>query len=267
MKNQNQAKGMKFKLLTIGLILITFGAKAQFTGPVSNVLNTSNQVNINTFVTAPCYGTLPTNPLLYISLTQCTNSGNVNQDIFKANWNSVEVFQPLFAKQGLKSSGNIDIFSNSTTKAIELNSVGLLKINTDGIWPASRGLTITNPTTTFFNITEEQILFKNATQDLFKVDANGYVYARKAIVTLTNPYPDYVFDKNYKLKTLTELEAFIAKYHHLPNVPSLAEVEANNKQIDVGEMQVILLEKVEELTLYILQQQKEIEALKAKLAE
>jgi hypothetical protein len=66
---------------------------------------------------------------------------------------------------------------------------------------------------------------------------------------------------------LNKLANYINANKHLPNVPSLAEVEANNKQIDIGEMQVKLLEKVEELTLYILQQQKEIEALKAKLAE
>ena len=142
-----------------------------------------------------------------------------------------------------------------------------MTLNTNGIINPAIGFFIDSNNRNFFAVTESQILFKNATQDLFKVSDDGYVYARKAIVTLTNPYPDYVFEKNYSLMPLNKLANYINANKHLPNVPSLAEVEANNKQIDVGEMQLKLLEKVEELTLYILQQQKEIDALKAKLAE
>lgn len=140
-----------------------------------------------------------------------------------------------------------------------------MTLNTNGVINPAIGFFINSNNRNFFTIAEDQILFKNATQDLFKVDANGYLYARKAVVTLANPYPDYVFEKDYKLFSINELDLFIKKYHHLPNVPSLAEVEANNKQIDIGEMQVKLLEKVEELTLYIIAQQKQIDAMKLQL--
>jgi hypothetical protein len=99
------------------------------------------------------------------------------------------------------------------------------------------------------------------------VDANGYAYARKMVVTLANPFPDYVFETNYKLMPLSDLAAFIAKYKHLPNLPSAQEVADNNNQVELGEMQALLLEKVEELTLYILQQQQQIEELQRKLAD
>ena len=257
---------LKNLILLICLFQFSMTSQAQWTGPTSGILSTSNQVNINTFVTAPCYGTLPTNPLFNISLTQCTlSSGNVNEDIFKANWNSVEIFKPLYLSSILNTNGDIYINRSTTVKAFEFNTSGRMKIITDGGWLATRGLFIDNPTNNFFSVTEEQVLFKNATQDLFKVDANGYLYARKAVVTLANPYPDYVFEKDYKLPTINELDVFIKKYHHLPNVPSLAEVDANNKQIDIGEMQVKLLEKVEELTLYIIAQQKQIDSMKVQL--
>ena len=74
---------------------------------------------------------------------------------------------------------------------------------------------------------------------------------------------DYVFDKNYPLKPLGELEEFITREKHLPNVPGAAEIK--EKGINIIEFQMILLEKIEELTLYTLAQQKRIEALEARL--
>jgi hypothetical protein len=259
MKNQNQAKGMKFKLLTIGLSLITFVAKAQFTGPVSNVLSTSNYVNIAGVQVMGLPGGPASSPLFTVSTAASPNvlRFSVDHNRIDANTNFYINSASFYVNRTGSVPGN----------ALAVMPAGSFTLNTNGIVSPSLGFFINSNNRNFFTITEEQILFKDATQDLFKVNANGYLSARKVIVTLQNPFADYVFDKNYKLKTLPELEAFITKHHHLPNVPSLAEVEANNKQIDVGEMQIILLEKVEELTLYILQQQKEIEALKVKLAE
>lgn len=77
-------------------------------------------------------------------------------------------------------------------------------------------------------------------------------------------WADYVFGKNYKLKTVDELEKFITVNKHLPNLPSAAEVEKDG--INVSEMNVKLLEKVEELTLYMISQQKEIKELQEQIA-
>jgi hypothetical protein len=78
-----------------------------------------------------------------------------------------------------------------------------------------------------------------------------------------NQWSDKVFDKNYNLMPLKDVEKFIAKNNHLPNVPSATEVVKNGVAMD--EMVSKLLEKVEELTLYTIQQQKEIEELKKKI--
>lgn len=74
-------------------------------------------------------------------------------------------------------------------------------------------------------------------------------------------WSDFVFADDYELKSLNEVEQFISKNKHLPDVPSANEVEKAG--YDVTTMDATLLQKIEELTLYVIQQQKEIEALKS----
>lgn len=92
----------------------------------------------------------------------------------------------------------------------------------------------------------------------FSVQANGHVYARKYTTTLNN-IPDYVFDSGYYLMPLSELRNFIQKNSHLPNIPSAKEFEKTG--VDLGELNRLLLEKVEELTLYILQLEERINTI------
>ena len=77
--------------------------------------------------------------------------------------------------------------------------------------------------------------------------------------------PDYVFDKNYQLMPLEELQAFIETNKHLPEIPSGKDVGSNG--LDMIAMQLKLLQKVEELTLYTLKQQETIDSLNGRLAE
>lgn len=98
----------------------------------------------------------------------------------------------------------------------------------------------------------------------FKLAVEGKIGAREIKVTLTNPWPDYVFGKNYRLPNLAEVEKHIKTYNHLPGMPSSAEVEKNGG-IELGEMNRKLLEKVEELTLYMIDLKKENEQIKAEL--
>lgn len=90
-----------------------------------------------------------------------------------------------------------------------------------------------------------------------KLAVKGDIFATKVKVTQTG-WPDYVFHKDHKLPSLREIESFIEEHQHLPEVPTADEIEKNG--LDVGEMNKKLLQKVEELTLYLLQQQKLIEA-------
>lgn len=81
----------------------------------------------------------------------------------------------------------------------------------------------------------------------------------------SNQWADYVFNKDYELKSLEEVEKFINENGHLPNVPSAAQVKEEG--IALGEMTKIQQEKIEELTLYLIQQSKQIEELKAQVKE
>jgi len=96
----------------------------------------------------------------------------------------------------------------------------------------------------------------------YKLAVNGGIAATSVKVELPSGgvFPDYVFKKDYKLRSLKEVEAYVTTNSHLPEVPSNAEVAKDG--LDVMTMNATLLKKVEELTLYMIQQQKEIEALK-----
>jgi len=91
---------------------------------------------------------------------------------------------------------------------------------------------------------------------------NGSIVATEVKVALQTNWPDYVFEPDYAMPNLAEWEQFISQNKHLPGVPSAAEVNQNGG-IELGEMNRILLQKVEELTLLLIGQQKQIDALKA----
>lgn len=115
----------------------------------------------------------------------------------------------------------------------------------------------------------------NSTSGGIKIKSNGYIgintnntperltvngkVKSKGFITDTSNWSDYVFNKDYKLPTLTEVEQHIAKNGHLPGIPSEKEVMANG--VDLGDMQVKLLAQIEQLTLHMIAHQKAIDAL------
>jgi len=94
--------------------------------------------------------------------------------------------------------------------------------------------------------------------DSYKLFVEGFIRARKIRVD-QQTWPDYVFHNPYNLLPLKALEEFIQKNKHLPDVPSAADVEANG--LDLGDNQAILLKKIEELTLYIIEVNKKVDKL------
>lgn len=91
----------------------------------------------------------------------------------------------------------------------------------------------------------------------YKLAVEGVVGARKVKVTQVVPWADYVFDSSYQLAPLSHVEQFIRENKHLPEMPTAATVAREG--LDVGDNQVLLLKKIEELTLYIIQQNKEMQ--------
>lgn len=96
-----------------------------------------------------------------------------------------------------------------------------------------------------------------------RIGGDGTLESHAIKVVGGNAFPDYVFEKDYSLMDLKELEVFLNDNKHLPGIPSAKEVEQNNG-VELGEMNKQLLKKVEELTLYIIDQNKRIEALETK---
>jgi len=88
-----------------------------------------------------------------------------------------------------------------------------------------------------------------------KLTVNGKIRAKEIKVETAN-FPDYVFEDDYRLSTLTDLEKYIQIHKHLPEIPTAKQVEAAG--LELGEMNKLLLKKVEELTLYMIQKDKEV---------
>lgn len=91
----------------------------------------------------------------------------------------------------------------------------------------------------------------------------GTITAMKVKVTLTDGWPDFVFDAGYSLPSLQELEQHIKQYKHLPGIPSAAEVAENG--MELGEMNKKLLQKIEEQALYIIEMNKTLKQLNERL--
>lgn len=91
----------------------------------------------------------------------------------------------------------------------------------------------------------------------FRLSVNGTIRATEIVVE--TGWADFVFEDDYKLKSLNEVEDFINKNGHLPEVPSAEEIQKNGAS--VGEIQTVLLQKIEELTLYTIEQQKKLDEI------
>ena len=144
----------------------------------------------------------------------------------------------------IKTSGNIGIGTLTPSEKFEVTGNG--KFN------GKVGI----GTTTFST---------NPLYSTYKLFVTGGILSDEVRVALSanGTWADYVFAKDYKLPTIKEVEKFIAKNNHLPNVPSAKQVKEEG--INVGDMARIQQEKIEELMLYIIKQDKRIDALEAKL--
>ncbi|HEU0227715.1 MAG TPA: hypothetical protein VFQ86_08255 [Arachidicoccus soli] len=106
----------------------------------------------------------------------------------------------------------------------------------------------------------------NGTAQMFKVNAaDSTVYAREMILEDQGQWPDFVFQKSYELMPLSKLESYITKYQHLPGVATAKEVKENG--INIASNAHNTLQKVEELTLYLLEENKKIKLQAATIAK
>jgi hypothetical protein len=136
----------------------------------------------------------------------------------------------LFANVDTGGQGLLFQTANPTLSAQDLNYVTRMAISING----NVGIGTINPDS--------------------KLTVNGTIHSTEVKVDLNIPAPDYVFETNYKLKSLQEVETYVKENSHLPEIPSAKEFEKNG--IQLAEMNMALLKKIEELTLYIIQMKK-----------
>ncbi len=99
----------------------------------------------------------------------------------------------------------------------------------------------------------------------YKLSVDGKIICEDLTVNPSETWPDYVFKKDYALLPVDKLRDYIEENGHLPNVPAAAEIDESG--LDVGNMQRLMMEKIEELSLYIIEQQKQIKELQDRMNE
>ncbi len=147
----------------------------------------------------------------------------------------------------------VGIGTDAPTKRLEVTEGVLLISGSPGTDTGARLQISTSDNTQDF------IKFVNTDGDMLLVNNEGKLFAHEIEVKLGS-FPDYVFHDDYKLRSLQELEQYIKTHKHLPDIPSEKEVIENG--LNLGEMDALLLQKVEELTLYVIELQNQIEKLK-----
>lgn len=161
--------------------------------------------------------------------------------------------------QGIKSGQRALVHAASTTQDI-------LVINYAGDF--EDGTQVHGDLSVLGKLNVGNITINNADKEQLDIKANlkvsGKIATQEVCVNPTSTWCDYVFEDNYKLMPLKELRQYIALNKHLPEVPTTTEVEKSG--VNLGEINVTYLKKIEELTLYILQQQQQLETLQVQVA-
>lgn len=166
------------------------------------------------------------------------------------------------SRNGIISPGDFVLYNNTEDDQAEdiillTETDGDIKIgveHVDGNWNV--GIIVTD---------DLQVGIGTLDPGSYKLAVEGKIGAREIEVLTTSPWPDYVFEQGYNLMPIDSLESSIQSSGHLPGLPSAQEIE--NSGLNLGNMQAMLLEKIEELTLYVIDQNKQIGQLENQIKE
>lgn len=239
----------------------TTGSFNVYTGRQSGASNTTGSYNVSYGVYSG-FGNLTGSDNTYIGHSAGFNStGSYNTFLGRStgsdNTGDNNVY--LGYRAGQISTGSNNVFLGSNAGYNEQGSNKLCIANTDTSTPLIYG---------DFATKQMSINTNNLPSDTnYVLAVGGKMVAEEVKVALMtgSAWPDYVFTKTYKLPTLQEVENHINEKGHLKNIPSAKDVKENG--VLLGNMNAKLLEKIEELTLYIIQQNKEIQQLKKEQKE
>ena len=256
-------KKLAFLIIGLCMAIVSYAQEAQVTS-ITNV--TSNVYDI-------VYTLTPTNEASDWSLIvqyegDFVYAHNYNHTFISGTTDQVEIYPSPAFNPTISAGQSIDITMRVTHSAAPIVSIISFTYNngsgnndpgstSNGYWVKDGANLYPDET-----ITGNVGIGTTAPHADYKLTVDGGIITNKIKIAEkgSTDWPDYVFASDYKLMTLTDVETFINENHHLPNVPSAKEVQENGQ--DLSQMNKVLLEKVEELTLYNIQLKKELDALK-----
>ena len=178
--------------------------------------------------------------------------------------------KPVIASNAYLVGNGYRRYGQGPSYAIEFNSNGLL-LRT-ATYQAPRDTEITNWKDALSVKTNGDIILRGKVgintennTSAYALAIDGGLITTKVFIQDVENWPDYVFDETYKLMPIVELKNYINSHKHLPEMPSESEVVGNG--YDLNDMQQAMMRKIEELTLYTIQQQEEIEQLRKMVEE
>ncbi|MEM6814834.1 MAG: hypothetical protein AAF600_10620 [Bacteroidota bacterium] len=169
-----------------------------------------------------------------------------------------------------KSAGNGNVLSSLVLgKAIGVEIQAIQEYTDDDVQGIAFRVKSSNvsgdPNFEAMRLTKDGNLGIGTTKPDTKLAVKGTIHSEEVKVDLNVPGPDYVFESDYKLRTLKETKEYISENKHLPEIPSAKEMKVNG--IELGDMNMRLLKKIEELTLYQIELFEKIEELHKKVEE
>lgn len=151
--------------------------------------------------------------------------------------------------------GGFSPANNSKLFVIHNTANDLLSLTNQGIMNLNGQFVMTS-------LNNTPLIIQSSSEKLLQLESDGLLRSRRIKID-QDSWADFVFEENYELLSIDSLEVYIQKNKHLPDVPSTSEVNANG--VEIAEINTLLLQKVEELVLYTIQQEKEIQNLKKEI--
>jgi hypothetical protein len=275
MNFQLTINNMKIKILLTLVTAITTALNAQtWSGATpGNIYYNSGNVGIGT--TTPGYKTVVSNngaAGMEIDPTGVQFSEGVGLQTYNRATSAYTPLQ-IYSSKLVLAGGNVGIgtttpgyktvISNNGAAGIEIDPTGIQFPQGVGIQTYNRSTSTYLPFQIYSSklvLDGGNVLIGKTTQvnSAYKLDVNGSMRSNEVVVNVTGA--DFVFQDNYNLKTLNEVERFIKDNKHLPDIEAAKEME--EKGLELGKMDMKLLQKIEELTLYMIDFKKEMDKMK-----